>query len=70
MKYYRSKTGEVVHRPDCTRLGGALPWHWAEGRSNAYIAMQMAEKGVRPCKLCNPPLWPTNYHFRLVSNGD
>ena len=68
-RYYRSKTGTVVHRPDCTRLGKAVPWRWAEGKSDGLIAMHMAEKGVVPCKLCAPPLWPTRVNMRLVS-GD
>jgi hypothetical protein len=70
MRYYRSKTGKVVHYPACTRLGQAKPWVWAEDKSNALIAQHMALMGISPCRLCRPPLWPGRVHLRLVSNDD
>ena len=65
MTYYKSKTG-VVHLGDCTRVGKARPWAWAEGHSDARIAMYMAEHGLMPCKLCQPPLWPTRANLRII----
>jgi hypothetical protein len=69
-RYYRSKTGKVVHYPYCTRVTqNARPWRWADDKSDALIAMHMAEKGINPCRLCRPPLWPMRAYLRVV-NGD
>lgn len=70
-RYYRNKSGTIVHWNHCERMGKtALPWHWAEGKSERIIALRMFEHKIRPCKTCNPPLWPALAHIRLVVNGD
>lgn len=68
MRYYRNRIGTVVHYAHCDKVTpNSVPWAWAETKSNALIALHMAEKGIAPCRLCNPPLYPARAHLRLVS---
>jgi hypothetical protein len=70
-RYYRSKTGKIVHWHYCERKGEtAVPWVWAERKSDRRIVQEMARNGVRPCRVCSPPLWPAVAYLKLVSGGD
>jgi hypothetical protein len=66
-KYYRSANGKTVHRDFCDRIGKtALPWHWAEERSDRVIAMYVQRFGMTPCKLCCPYLLHHAPHLRVI----
>lgn len=66
-RYFRNSRGTVVHTSWCDRKGGtAVPWEWAEDRSDPEIGRVMARHRIRACAYCDPPLRPLT--LRVVND--
>lgn len=53
--YYRSLNGDVIHLAPCSRMGQAVPWTYADGRSLRSVADEVnAADWMRLCRRC----WP------------
>lgn len=51
-KFYRSIDGTVIHSPECTRKGRAVPWNWSARHSNAEVTDVVVRMGYRFCRYC------------------
>jgi len=54
-EYYRSSQGDVIHLAPCSRMGGAVRWTYADGRSLHAVTAEVNAAGwMRLCRHC----WP------------
>lgn len=54
-EYYRSTKGDVIHLAPCPRMGAAVRWNYADGKSLHGVAGEVnAADWLRLCSRC----WP------------
>lgn len=54
-EYYRSRDGHTIHLAPCPRMGAAVRWSYADGRSlHDVVAEVAAADWLKLCRRC----WP------------
>lgn len=55
-EYFRSTNGKVIHLAPCARMGAAMRWSYADGKSLHEVAAEVnAIEWLRLCRHCWPP---------------
>jgi hypothetical protein len=54
-RYRRSHNGSTVHRWDCPRAANAVPWTFADDKTDAQVFYAIvAAPWLKPCRSCKP----------------
>lgn len=66
-EYFRNQNGDVIHLAPCARMGNAVRWHWADGKSLHEVAgFVNAADWMRLCARC----WPADARTSAVSGTE
>jgi hypothetical protein len=64
MNLARTRKGRMVHRRDCPQIirynmfqTHAVPWLWADDKTEAEVATWIVRLNYSTCKHCNPIAW-------------
>lgn len=72
LRYYRDRSGQIVHRSYCGRVGRtSAPWHFADDMTADDLTLIMARTPwLRPCAICRPDKFDYTEAIRSMDQSE